>query len=219
MRRRLILFPLVLVVLASCSGSSKPSAAVAAAPVATVPTTAAAASTSTAAATTSTVAAATVPPSTTSTTAAKRLEVVVAEAAAQNWMTDREGCLVAIETCDPTSFTPEGSAQRELVSKRVTDYRAANFRVRTNVDDPSYVVAKRVDLGADRTTAEVKACYWSTGIVYEPNEKAAGGEIISDDTKSSYDMVFQMVLVGKRWLITDYTVPTKYEGFNTCPAK
>jgi hypothetical protein len=150
---------------------------------------------------------------------AKSLELVVAEAAAQNWMADREGCLLAIETCDPTSFTPEGSAQRELVSKRVTDYRAANFRVRTNVDDPSYVVAKRVDLGEDRTTAEVNACYWSTGIVFEPNEKAAGGEIVSDDTKSSFDMVFQMVLVGKRWLISDYTVPTKYEGFNTCPAK
>jgi hypothetical protein len=214
MRRRLILLPLVLLVLASCSGSSKPSAAVAAAPVATVPTTAVVAATTSAVPVT--------PPvvvSTTSTTVAKRLEVVVAEAAAQNWMVDREGCLLAIETCDPTSFTPTDSAQRELVTKRVSDYRAANFRVRTNVDDPSYVVAKRVDLGADRTTAEVKACYWSTGIVYEPNEKAAGGEIISDDTKSSFDMVFQMVLVGKRWLITDYTVPTKYEGFNTCPAK
>ncbi len=204
----------MLLVLASCSGSSKPSAAVAAAPTATVPTTVAVAATTAVTVTTTAVAA-----PTTSTTVAKILEVVVAEAAAQNWMVDREGCLLTIDTCDPTTFTPEGSAQRELVSKRVTDYRAANFRVRTNVDDPSYVVAKRVDLGADRTTAEVKACYWSTGIVFEPNEKATGGEIVSDDTKSSYDMVFQMVLVGKRWLISDYTVPTKYEGFNTCPAK
>jgi hypothetical protein len=219
MRRRLILLPLVLLVLASCSGSSKPSAAVAAAPVATVPTTAVAASTSTAAATTSIVAAATVPPSTTSTTAAKSLELVVAEAAAQNWIVDREGCYLAIDTCDPTSFTPEGSLQRERVTKVVMDYRAANLKMRTNSDDPSYIVVKRVDLGADRTTAAVKACYWSTGIVYEPNEKAAGGEIISDDKKASYDVVMQMVRIGKRWLISENTRPTEYEGFNTCPAK
>jgi hypothetical protein len=219
MRRRLILFPLVLLVLASCSGSSKPSAAVAAAPVATVPTTAAAASTSAGAATTSTVAAATVTPSTTSTTSAKSLELVVAEAAAQNWMVDRENCLLAIDTCDPKLFTPEGSLEQKLVTKVVTDYRAANFNVRVNTDDPTYLVVQKVELGADRTTAEAKACFWSTDIVFEPNEKATGGEIISDDTKSSYDMVIQMVLVGKRWLIADHTRTTEYQGFNTCPAK
>ena len=65
----------------------------------------------------------------------------------------------------------------------------------------------------------MKACYWSTAIVYEPNEKAAGGEIISNDEKLSYDVVFQMVLVGKRWLITETRNLTEYEGFNTCPAK
>jgi hypothetical protein len=219
MRRRLILPPLVLLLLASCSSSSKPTSAVAAAPVATVPTTAAAASTSTAAATTSTVAAATVPPSTTSTTAAKSLELVVAEAAAQNWIVDRENCFLTIDTCDPTSFTPDGSVQRERVTKLVTDYRVANFKVRINADDPTYLVVKRVELSADRTTAEVKACYWSTDIVFEPNEKATSGEIISDDTKSSYDMVFKMVLVGKRWLVTENESLTEYQGFNTCPAK
>jgi hypothetical protein len=216
MRCRLILLPLVLLVLASCSGSSKPSAAVAALPTATVPTTAVSVASSTGAATTTAV---TVPPPTTSTTVAKSLEVVVAEAAAKNWMGDREGCYLAIDTCDPTSFTPEGSLQRERVTKVVMDYRAANLKMRTNSDDPSYIVVKRVDLGADRTTAAVKACYWSTGIVYEPNEKAAGGEIISDDKKASYDVVMQMVLIGKRWLISENTRPTEYEGFNTCPAK
>jgi hypothetical protein len=215
MRRRLILPPLVLLVLASCSGSSKPSAALAASPTATVPTSAAAASTSTAAATTTT----SLPASTTSTTVAKRLEVVVAEAAAQNWMVDRENCLLAIDTCDPKLFTPEGSLEQKLVTKVVTDYRAANFNVRVNTDDPTYLVVQKVELGADRTTAEAKACFWSTDIVFEPNEKATGGEIISDDTKSSYDMVIQMVLVGKRWLIADHTRTTEYQGFNTCPAK
>jgi hypothetical protein len=134
-------------------------------------------------------------------------------------MVDRGGCLLALDTCDPTAFTPDGSVERELVSKTVKDYRGANLKVRTNTDDPSYVVPKGVVVGADRTTAEVKACYWSTAIVYEPNEKAAGGEIISNDKKLSYDVVFQMVLVGKRWLIADFTLPTEYEGFNTCPAK
>jgi hypothetical protein len=219
MRRRLILLPLVLLVLASCSGSSKPSAAVAAAPVATVPTSAAAASTSTAAATTTTVTAATVPPSTTSTTAAKSLELVVAEAAAQNWMVDRENCLLAVDTCDPKLFTPEGSVQRERLTKALTDYRAANFMVRLNTDDPTYLVVQKVELGADRTRAEAKACFWSTDVVFEPNEKAAGGEIISDDTKASYDLLLQVVLVDKQWLITDYTKLVKYEGFNSCPAK
>jgi hypothetical protein len=214
MRRRLILLPPVLLVLASCSGSSKPSAAVAAAPVATVPTSAAAASTTSAVPVTAPVVV-----STTSTTVAKRLEVVVAEAAAQNWMVDRENCLLAIDTCDPKLFTPEGSLEQKLVTKVVTDYRAANFNVRVNTDDPTYLVVKKVELGADRTTAEAKACFWSTDIVFEPNEKATGGEIISDDTKSSYDMVFQMVLVGKRWLIADHTRTTEYQGFNTCAAK
>jgi hypothetical protein len=161
----------------------------------------------------------TVPPSSTSTTVAKSLEVVVAEAAAKNWIADREGCYFAIDSCDPTSFTPEGSVFRERVTKLVADYRAANFKVRSNADDPSYIVVKGTVLGSDRTTAEVKACHWSTAVVFEPNEKAAGGEIISDDTKSSYDMVIQMVLVGKRWLIKDYTSTTEYQGFNTCPAK
>ncbi len=161
----------------------------------------------------------TVPPPTTSTTMAKSLEVVVSEAAVQNWMVDRLGCLLAMDTCDPTSFTPNGSVQRELVTKTVKDYRGANLRVRTNTDDPSYVVPKGAVIGADRTTAEVKACYWSTAIVYEPNEKAAGGEIISNDKKLSYDVVFRMVLAGKRWLIADFTLPTEYEGFNSCPAK
>jgi hypothetical protein len=161
----------------------------------------------------------TVPASTTSTTAAKKLEVVVAEAAVQNWMVDRQACLLAVETCDPNSFTPEGSAYRERVTKSVTDYRAANFRVRPNTDDPSYMVSKGTVIGADRTSAEVKVCYWSTAIVFEPNEKAASGEIISNDKKSSFDMVIQMVLVGKRWLIADYALPTEYEGFNSCPAK
>jgi hypothetical protein len=214
MRRRLILLPLVLLVLASCSGSSKPSAAVAAAPVATVPTTAVVAATTSAVPVTAPVVV-----STTSTTVAKRLEVVVAEAAAQNWMVDRENCLLAIDTCDPKLFTPEGSLEQKLVTKVVTDYRAANFNVRVNTDDPTYLVVKKVELGPDRTTAEAKACFWSTDIVFEPNEKATGGEIISDDTKSSYDMVFQMVLVGKRWLIADHTRTTEYQGFNTCPAK
>jgi hypothetical protein len=215
MRCLRILFPLVLFGLASCSGSEKPSAALSSLRASSVSTTPVAAATSTAAAST----AVTVPLSTTSTTAAKSLEAVVAEATVQNWMVDRQGCLLAIETCDPTTFTPEGSVNRELVTKRVMDYRAANFRVRTNNDDPSYTVTKGVVLGADRTKAEVTACYWSTGVVFEPNERAAGGEIISNDKKSSYDMVFQVVLVGKRWLIADYTVPTEYEGFNSCPAK
>lgn len=188
---------------------------VAAAPVATVPTTAVAASTSTgaAAATTS------VPASTTSTTVAKRLEVVVAEAAAQNWMVDRENCLLAVDTCDPKLFTPEGSVQRERLTKALTDYRAANFKVRLNTDDPTYLVVQKVEVGADRTRAEAKACFWSTDVVFEPNEKAAGGEIISDDTKASYDLLLQVVLVDKQWLITDYTKLVKYEGFNSCPAK
>jgi hypothetical protein len=213
MRRCRLLFPLVLLVLTSCSGSSKPGAAVAAAPTTVVvPSTAAVPLTTT-------VVAVTVPPSTTSTTVAKTLELVVAEAAAQNWMGDREGCYLTIETCDPTTFTPEGSAQREGVNKVVVDFRAANFKMRTNLDDPSYIVVKRVVVGSDRTTAEVKACYWSTGIVYEPNEKAAGGEIISNDKKASYDVVMQMLLVGKRWLIAENTRSTTYEGFNTCPAR
>ncbi len=212
MRCRRSLFPFVLLGLASCAGSAKPSPALSALRASSV-------STTTAVTATSTAVVVTVPASTTSTTAARNLEVVVAEAAVQNWMVDREGCLLAIVTCDPTTFTPEGSVNRQLVTKRVTDYRAANFRVRANTEDPSYTVVKGTVLGAGRTTAEVKACYWSTGVVFEPNEKAAGGEIISDDKKSSYDMVFQMVLVGKRWLIADYTVPTEYEGSNTCPAK
>jgi hypothetical protein len=214
MRCRLILLPLVLLVLASCSGSSKPSAPVAAAPVATVPTTAVAASTTSAVPVTAPVVV-----STTSTTVAKRLEVVVAEAAAQNWMVDRENCLLAVDTCDPKLFTPEGSVQRERLTKALTDYRAANFKVRLNTDDPTYLVVQKVELGADRTRAEAKACFWSTDVVFEPNEKAAGGEIISDDTKASYDLLLQVVLVDKQWLITDYTKLVKYEGFNSCPAK
>jgi hypothetical protein len=150
---------------------------------------------------------------------AKSLELVVTEATVQGWIVDREGCLTAIDTCDPTTFTPEGSANRNAVTKQLADYRAANLRSRVNTDDPSYIVAKGAVVGADRTTAEVKACLWSTSIVYEPNAKAAGGEIIYDDKRDSYDMVFQMVLVGKRWLISDATNLTKYEGFNTCPAR
>jgi hypothetical protein len=144
---------------------------------------------------------------------------MVTEAAIQNWLVDRQACLLAVDTCDPNSFTPEGSVYRERVTKSVTDYRAANFRVRPNTDDPSYMVSKGTVIGADRITAEVKVCYWSTAIVFEPNEKAVGGEIISNDKKSSFDMVIQMVLVGKRWLIADYALPTEYEGFNSCPAK
>jgi hypothetical protein len=215
MRSLRILFPFVLLGLASCAGSEKPSAALSSLRAASVTTTTGVAATSTQIAVT----AAVVPASTTSTTAAKKLEVVVAEAAVQNWMVDREGCYLAIDSCDPTSFTPEGSAQRDRMSKSVADYRAANFRVRTNIEDPSYLVVKGTVLGADRQSADVTVCLWSTAIVYEPNEKAAGGEIVSDDTKSTYDMVFQMVLVGKRWLVADLRLTTKYEGFNKCPAK
>jgi hypothetical protein len=217
MRSLRILLPLVLFGLASCSGSEKPSAALSSLRASAPSTTTVAAVTSAAVGTTAVVV--TVPASTTPTTAAKSLEVIVAEAAVQNWMVDRLGCLLAMDTCDPTSFTPDGSVQRELVTKTVKDYRSANLKVRTNTDDPSYVVPKGAVVGADRTTAEVKACYWSTAIVYEPNDKAAGGEIISNERKLSYDVVFQMVLVGKRWLIADFTLPTEYEGFNTCPAK
>jgi hypothetical protein len=32
-------------------------------------------------------------------------------------------------------------------------------------------------------------------------------------------MALQMVLVGKRWLISDRTLTTEYQGFNSCPAK
>ncbi len=144
----------------------------------------------------------------------------MAEAAVQNWMVDREGCLLAIDTCDPTAFTPEGSANRERLTK-VGDGLSGG-QLQRCVPIPTTRVtsfAKGVVLGADRTTAEVKACYWSTDIVFEPNEKAAGGEIISNDKKASFDLVIQMVLVGKRWLIADFTNLTEYEGFNTCPAK
>jgi hypothetical protein len=143
----------------------------------------------------------------------------VAEATVQNWTVDSGGCLLALDTCDPASFTPEGSANRARLTKLVTDYRAANLRVRTNSEDPSYIVTKGVVVGAERATAEVTACSWSTEIVFEPNEKAAGGEIVSNDKKASFDLVIQMALVGKRWLITDFKSVTKYEGFNTCPAK
>jgi hypothetical protein len=133
-------------------------------------------------------------------------------------MVDRGGCFLAIDKCDPTSFTPEGSPFRTELTKVVTDFRAANLRIRTNTEDPSYAVATGAVVGADRTTAEVKACFWNTNVVFEPNEKAAGGEIISDDKKLSKDLILKMVLVGKRWLIADYDVPTDHEGFNTCPA-
>jgi hypothetical protein len=216
MRYLRILFPLVLLGVASCSGSEKPSPA-----LSSLRASSASTSMSVVAATSSTVAspAVAVPSSTTSTTAAKKLEAVVAEAAVQNWMVDREGCYLAIDSCDPTSFTPDGSNFREQVTKLVADYRAANFKLRANTDDPSYIVVKSVVLGADRTTADVTTCYWSTAIVYEPNEKAVGREIISNDKKSSRDMELTMGLFGKRWLIKDYRNVTKYEGFNTCPAK
>ena len=217
MRCLRILFPLMLLGLASCSGSEKPSAALSSLRASSASPTVVGTATSTSAA--STVVAVTVPPSPTSTTAAKKLEVVVAEAAVQNWIVDREACFLSLATCDPTSFTPEGSVNRERVTKVLTDYREANFRVRANTEDPSYMVAKGAVLGVDRTTAEVKACYWSTSIVFEPNDKAAGGEIISNDKKESYDMVIQMAMVGKRWFIADYRNTTKYEGFNGCPAK
>jgi mRNA-degrading endonuclease toxin of MazEF toxin-antitoxin module len=136
MRSLRILFPLVLFSLASCSGSEKPSAALSSLRASGVSTTTVAAVTSGAVA--STAAAVTVPPSTTSTTAAKSLEVVVAEAAVQNWMVDRLGCLLAMDVCDPTSYTPDGSVQRQLVTKTVNDYRRANLKVRTNTNDPSY---------------------------------------------------------------------------------
>jgi hypothetical protein len=214
---RQILFPLVLLGLASCSGSSKPSAALSSLRASSASTTAGVTATSTAVA--STVAVSTVPPSTTSTAAARSLEVVVAEAAVQIWMVDREVCLSSVDTCDPTSFTPEGSVLRELMTKQVADYRQANLRSRVNTDDPSYMVIRGAVLDPDRTTAGVKACLWSTSIVFEPNEKAAGGEIVFDGTKSSFDVAFQMVLVGKRWLISNRTLTTEYQGFNSCPAK
>jgi hypothetical protein len=217
MRSLRILFPLVLFGFASCSGSEKPSAALSSLRASSPSTTVGGSATSDAVVTTA--AAVTVPPSTTSTTAAKPLESVVAEAAVQNWMVDREGCYLAIDKCDPTVFTPEGSDFRAQVTKIVTDYRAANFRMRPNVDDPSYMIVRETVIGTDRITAALKACYWSTEVVFEPNEKAAGGEIISNDKKSSRDMELSMALVGKRWLITEYKTRTKYEGFNTCPAK
>jgi hypothetical protein len=216
MRRLRILFPLVLFGLASCSGSEKPSAALSSLRAASVPTTAGVGATTAVVATTSVV---TVPLSTTSTTVAKSLEVVVAEATVQNWMVDRENCLSSVDTCDPTSFTPEGGVMRDVMTKQVADYRQASLRSRVNADDPSYLVIRGVVVGPDRTTADVKACLWSTSIVFEPNEKAAGGEIVFDGTKSSFEIAFQMVVVGKRWLISNRTLTTEYQGFNSCPAK
>jgi hypothetical protein len=212
-----ILFPLVLFALVSCSGSAKSTSAVPALPTSSAP--AATATTATTATAASTSVATTVSPATTSTTAAKTLEQVVAEAAAQNWMVDREGCYLAMNTCDPTLFTPEGSVQRDMVTKVVTDSRAANLQMRTSPDDPSYIVLKKVVLGPDRTTAEVTGCYWDTGVMFEPNDKATGGEIIYNDKKQSDDVILHMVLVGKRWLVSERTRTTTYEGFNSCPAR
>jgi hypothetical protein len=89
----------------------------------------------------------------------------------------------------------------------------------SSVSTTAGVTATSTAVASTAGAVTVPASTTSTAIVYESNEKAAGGEIISNDKKLSYDVVFQMVLVGKRWLIAETTNQTKYEGTNTYPAK
>ena len=145
---------------------------------------------------------------------------MIAKATVTNMLNDRRPCFDAPKVCDVTKITPAVGTERARLTKGLQDLISAGWRSRSNPDDPSYLFVRKVTVSADRKSAEVFACSWDTAVVFEPNDKASGGEIIANDDKTSGDSTFTLVLEANRWLVSEIKLVTGYPtGTNQCPAK
>jgi hypothetical protein len=118
-------------------------------------------STTTVAATTST-STSTTEPAPTTTVDPVRAEI---EAAYEVLYQGYWACLRSPDGCDTSYLVADGPSAQGLAST-LSDMRDRDLRVG---DDPvGYYVIEEITIGADATTADVVACWWSTAVLYGP---------------------------------------------------
>ena len=209
---------LTLVLVVSC-GSSEKKAAPAASPVSLAIATTAAPTT---AAPSTTLPVPTSPPTTavptTTTISQQDLEKVVRQAHDEYWVA-KFRCTSVPASCDPTSFTPSGSAVRTNVTRSIAALIEKKWAIRQNDGDPATTVVESIVFNEARTVATLKECLWDSAMTLQPNAGPNGEDIIVDDSKSSFENTVTMVLSDRTWLVSDRTEVSKHEGVNECAGR
>jgi hypothetical protein len=120
-------------------------------------------------------------------------------------------CLENPTSCDPSTFSrgPLLDATRQFVAQVV----ALHAYGRRNDEDPSYWSVKDVTISEDGTTAEVRACHWSTDIL-----ELSGGFPLNDE-RVTYHEVMSLVNEEGRWWIASKISERRIPGTNECAAK
>jgi hypothetical protein len=194
-----------LLALAGCGGGQSKAAE-------TTTTTTVVATTTTAAATTTTAAATTTAATTTTTAQTTSSAAPEPTAAIQQAILDYESvryaCLRLPATCDPLTYArgKRVDSERELIDRIV----GLHAHARRQEDDVSYWRLRSIEVSADRTSAKVKGCYWSTDII-----EIDSGAIFNDE-KVSYEQTIDLAIEDGRWWISHIFTDQRTPGANTC---
>jgi hypothetical protein len=157
-------------------------------------------STTTVAATTST---STTEPAPTTTVDPVRAEI---EAAYEVRYQGYWACLRSPDGCDTSYLVADGPSAQAFAST-LSDMRDLDVRVG---DDPvGYYVIEEITIGADATTADVVACWWSTAVLYGPPADITRPEgpdnppTIVNNTPGSRRQRDTLVMTDGTWLLWD----------------
>jgi hypothetical protein len=146
--------------------------------------------------------------STTTTTAGAVDQTAAIKQAFLDYEAIRYACLQQPASCDPLTYArgKRVGSERELIERVV----GLHAHARRQENDASYWTLRSVQPSPDGTTAQVKACYWSTDII-----EIDGGAIFNDE-KVSYEQTIDLIVEDGRWWISYVFTDQRTPDVNSC---
>lgn len=147
------------------------------------------------------------------------LEQIISKAAVRNMMVEGAACFDDPDQCDPTTFSASTGSARANSLSNLKDFRDHNYRTRTNTEDPDYLVVTDVTVADDHQNAVVLACYWDTGIIFQPKAAPDGSDIMVSTSKETAYFRFEMVPERGTWFIASSAITRHAPKENLCGPK
>jgi hypothetical protein len=129
-------------------------------------------------------------------------------------------CLRAPLNCDTSWLVPDSESAIAMTN---TMQALADRGRYVGEEDPGYYVIESITLGADGTTAEVVACWWSTAILYGPPvdpSRPVGPDnpaTLANNTPDSGRELDRLQLVNGRWVTGGNDLLDEGSETNVCP--
>jgi len=125
-------------------------------------------------------------------------------------------CLRAPATCEPASVTAVQGPARASLSAAVNQLLKSSLHV--GPDDVGYMVIEAVTVDAAARQADVKSCWWDTGVVYGPPTLTGGPDSVINNKQVTSRFDSTLYLEDGVWKVGAEKRVDRVEGVNQCPA-